>query len=210
MTNPKRCELLGGLSGDGPMYVPVSYDDKEFYNEGTVVRFYKADGSIWIANFKSASSSPKAVFDFPKHDRIVVVAGGIGYVMSPESKTPITLFQDFVFEAPYADEDTLVYLTMDGICIMNVADMLPYATPWPAIIDEIKNVAVEDKVISGWVYTYDIDPDHWFWIDFSFNVDLREITGGILLVRERRDNALLNTQQISIAKSKPWWKFWLE
>ena len=48
----RRYEILDGLPTYGPMYVPVSEDGEPFYSEGFVVRFYKSDGSEWVANFK--------------------------------------------------------------------------------------------------------------------------------------------------------------
>ena len=52
MTTEKQYEILEALPTYGPMYIPVTENDEAFYSEGFPVRFYKSDGTNWVANFK--------------------------------------------------------------------------------------------------------------------------------------------------------------
>jgi hypothetical protein len=77
-------EILNGLPATGPMYVPISSNGEPFHHEGFVVRFYPSNAEAWVANFKGGDSRLFEVFDLAKQNKVLVIAGGEAYLMSPE------------------------------------------------------------------------------------------------------------------------------
>ncbi len=75
MARIKRYEILNSLPPYGPMYIPITEDGDPYYSEGYVIRFYKSDGTDWVANFQPGWTVFDGVFDFPQLDLIVVIAG---------------------------------------------------------------------------------------------------------------------------------------
>lgn len=91
MSDAAQIELLPGLPGDGPMYVPVTPRGEPHYSEGFVARIFRSDHTWWIANFKRGMGSVDAVFDHPELKRIVVIASGELYVMDPDQHQPLAV-----------------------------------------------------------------------------------------------------------------------
>ena len=71
MFKQKRYEVLESLPAYGPMYVPVTDTDEPFYSQGYPVRFYKSDGTTWVANFKPGWTGLNAVYDFNEQKHIL-------------------------------------------------------------------------------------------------------------------------------------------
>ena len=94
MAEKKRYEILESLPVYGPMYIPVTENGEPYYSEGFAVRFYKTDGTNWVANFKPGWTGLNKVFDFPEHDKTIIIAGGLGYIMTPENEKPLSTFGD--------------------------------------------------------------------------------------------------------------------
>ena len=63
------------------MYIPISKDGVPFYSEGYVVRFYKKDGTSWVANFNTGWANFSGIYDFPEFERMVIFAFGHCYIM---------------------------------------------------------------------------------------------------------------------------------
>lgn len=74
------------------MYIPISEDGSPFYHEGYVVRFFPTNAEPWVANFECGMGSVNMVFDLPEHNKIIVLAGGTAYLMSPDIKKPLHVF----------------------------------------------------------------------------------------------------------------------
>jgi len=91
----KRYEVLDGLPTYGEMAIPITYNDELFVSEGYVVKFYKNDGTDWIANFQLGWTDTSKVISSNKSNIIFVVAGGIGYIINPDSIEPINFFDDW-------------------------------------------------------------------------------------------------------------------
>ena len=106
----KRYDILQGLPSYGPMYIPVSEDGEQFYSEGFVVRFYKSDGSEWVANFKPGWTDCSLVVDYTDQNRIVVIAKGQGYIMTPDQPTPIDTFGVGIKDAIKTDDNKIVFV----------------------------------------------------------------------------------------------------
>lgn len=175
MTTEKRYEILNSLPAYGPMYISVTHIDEPFYSEGFVVRFYKSDGTNWVANFQLGWTNFSKVFDFPEHKLVIVVAGGQGYVMSPENVTPKSTFGLTISNAHQTDNRSLVFVTNVNIMVLDNANGEFWHSErisW----DGIKIVKLLDNIIYGLAY----DPTNSIqeWSEFSINLKTKEITGG--------------------------------
>lgn len=89
------------------MYIPISENGEQFYNEHFVVRFFKEDGADWIANFSKGWGIDK-VFEYPNRNMIVVFAGGIGYIMNPNQAKPLKILRSMAKEVFQIDSGELV------------------------------------------------------------------------------------------------------
>src|SRR5690606_22078765 len=120
MQSQKRYDILDGLPSYGPMCIPVSEDGEQFYSEGFVVRFYKPDGSDWVANFKPGWTDFSLVVDYPDKNCIVVIAKGQGYLMKPDQQTPIDTFGIAIKDAIKTENNKIVLV--DDTYVMLIDD----------------------------------------------------------------------------------------
>jgi hypothetical protein len=171
------------------MYIPVAAEDELFYSEGFAVRFFKSDGTEWVANFKPGVTSLCNVLELNEGQNLLVIAHGQCYLMDPDKQEPIA-----VFGGSYLG----IFETGEGRWVLPDSTDLTIVEPdgrhWdsPRISwDGIEISSVEGSVVSGVAFDpmYDVDE----WVEFSFDVDTRELVGGSYY-RER--------------ENKPWWKFW--
>ena len=115
----KRFEVLDGLPAYGDMAVPIVSDDEVFVSEGYVVKFYKDDGSTWIANFPQGLSSLSFVKEIPNNNSVLVVAGGDGYLMNPNHTKPIQEFNYFADEMVERDDGKLILASLAEIIFLD-------------------------------------------------------------------------------------------
>lgn len=173
MQSQKRYEVLNGLPSYGPMYITVSVDGEPFHSEGLVVRFYKSDGSEWVANFYPGWTDCNLLLDYPNKDRIIVIAGGQGYLMTPEQHIPIDTFE--VANEAIKTKDGKIVL-VDDIHVWLVDDM---GIGWESeriSWDGIKDLKLQDHVLTG--LSYDPMDSINEWIPFSVDLETKVVTGG--------------------------------
>jgi hypothetical protein len=195
MQQQKHFEILEGLPTYGPMYIPVSEDGEQFYNEGFVVRFFKSDGTNWVGNFKTGATDFSTAFELTNSDKIVVIAKGQGYIMTPEQTKPIETFGYAISEILQTKDNTFVAADNTDLEIIN-----PDGTIWRSARiswDGIKDLTLQNNIVSGLSFDPMNDADEW--IEFSINVDTKEIDGGSYR-RYYDDNGNY--------KKKPFWKLW--
>lgn len=201
----KRFAVLNSLPAYGPMHVSITDDGHGFWSEGVVVRFYKADGTDWVANFKPGWTSKSEVFDFPQHDCVIVVAGGLAYVMNPESEKPITTFGLTINEIFQTADGGLV--CANGISLLYLDSLTGDFYESERISwDGFKDLKLAGDVVSG--KSYQPMSEGELWTDFSLNLKTREVIGGsyresLVLNPHIAKNHLQNSSQ-----NKPWWKIW--
>lgn len=191
MRREVRHELLEGLPPYGPMYIPVSEDGRPFYSEGVVVRFYRADGTDWVANFEPGWTDLRAVFTFPDTDRVLVVACGCCYVMDPDETQPIAVFG---VDCKYAVRSPDGRLILASTVCLTIVE--PDGTHWNTeriSWDGLEDLRIDGSTVSGMAYHPMLDSDEW--LPFSYDIDHRELVGGSFDWHEP-------------LKKRPWWKFW--
>lgn len=208
MVREKRYEVLKGLPPYGPMYIPVSGDDDPYYSEGYVVKFYKSSGEDWVANFRPGWTSYYKIFDFPKHDTVVVFAGGQGYIMDPDQQSPKMTFGLTIKEVLQGQDGSLI--CSDDIHILTLDNVsgkfwISERISWGGI----KKLELTGRKLRGQSY----QPGDEDWSDFELDLETKEIKGGSF--RE----FLTSNQHLEVGergmlrektqnKRKPWWKIW--
>lgn len=205
MTDKKRYEILDSLPTYGPMYIPVSENDEPFYSEGFPVRFYKSNGTNWVANFRPGWTGLNKVFDFNEHDKTIVIAGGLGYIMTPEKEKPLLIFGLTINEIFQTDNGSLV--CADGISILTLDNLTGELWRSERISwDGFRNLKLNDNIISGQSF----DPTNSIkeWADFSLNIKTKELTGGSYIKFTKSNTEVSKVILEDVNKIKPWWKIW--
>ena len=169
---PKRFEILDGLPAYGPMYIPVSVKGEPFYSEGLVIRFKKSDGSDWVANFSTGWSNFNFVTEYPNANRIIVIAKGQGYIMSPDQEKPIDTFGIGIDYILKTDDNKIILADNCDVWIVNNEGSIWQSKriSW----DGLKDLKLQDNLLTGLSYRPGDDQ----WIPFSINIDTKEIIGG--------------------------------
>lgn len=169
-----KYKILDGLPPYGPMYIPVSESGEEFYNEGFVVRFFKIDGSNWIANFKKGWTKYSDVFELPNTDKIIVIACGQGYIMRAEEQKPVATLGIGITEVLKTHDNRFIAADQTDLEIIE-ADGTTWRTErisW----DGLKGLTLDNNIVNG--LSFDPMNENDGWVPFSFNLDTKELIGG--------------------------------
>ena len=192
----KRYEILEHLPPYGPMYIPVTGDDEPFFSEGFVIRFFKNDGTDWVANFMPGWTQCSFVKDYPNSNIIVVIAKGMGYIMNPEEFKPIQTFGITVKDVIELENGDL--LVADDIYLEIIGGSgIKWKSPrisW----DGFAELKIEKNILTGLSYDPMNDIDEW--TPFEVNLQTKKIEGGSYRKYYKDEE-----QQKGL---KPWWKFW--
>jgi hypothetical protein len=86
--HPKNAfDILPGLPPYGPMALSFPEHGRGLFSEGLVVRFTPFSRNAWIGNFQRGSTGPDTVLEHPDQQHTLVVSGGVGYIIDPETAT---------------------------------------------------------------------------------------------------------------------------
>ncbi|MEQ5791618.1 hypothetical protein J4E06_11185 [Muricauda sp. NFXS6] len=189
MTTEKRYEILDSLPTYGPMYVPISESGEPFYSEGVVVRFFRNDGTDWVANFQPGWTDLKEVIELEESNDLLIIANGTCYLMNPSSEKQVD-----VFGVGYSN----VFKVNNGDLVLqdqtNLTIIKQNGTHWDSeriSWDGLKEIQIEESIVKGLSYDPMYDADEW--VEFSYDLNSKTLEGGSY---HRYDN------------KKPWWKFW--
>ena len=174
MKENKKYEILESLPTYGAMYIPISENGNKFYSEGFVVKFFKDNGTEWIANFATDFGIDK-VIEYSERNLVVVFASGTGYIMNPNKETPLKFFGCMVKEVFQTKNGNLILIDDTGIEILNIETFEIWASErisW----DGFKDLSFDHNVIKGKTYNPMNSEQEWF--DFSLNIKSKEIKGG--------------------------------
>ncbi len=171
----KKYEILESLPTYGKMYIPISQDEENFYSEGFVVRFFKDDGSDWVANFKSIYGLNKVIEC--SNNLIVVIAGGLGYVINPNYEKALGYFGEGLIHNIFETEtEELICVNDTQIEVFNPKNSKVWTSKrisWDGFDDlTFENGILKGKALNPFI-GYDDE-----WVDFSFNLKTKEIEGG--------------------------------
>lgn len=189
MTTKKRYEILNALPTYGPMYVSVTDNGEPFYSEGLPVRFYKTDGTEWIANFQLGWTDLKEIIELEKTQNLLIVACGTCYLMNPNNTNPIEVFGVGYSDIFKASNNRLVLLDQTDLSIIE-----PDGTHWNTeriSWDGLTEIKVKNNLVTGLAFKPMHDADEW--VEFEYDLDTKTLTGGSYYSSENK---------------KPWWKAW--
>jgi hypothetical protein len=188
MEKEKRYKILNSLPVYGPMYVPVTANSIPFYSEGFPVRFYKTNGTDWVANFEPGCTGLNEIFEFEHTQNLLIVACGTCYLMDPDETNPIKVFGGG-YSHTFKASEKLVLQNSTNLTIVE-----PDGKHWDTeriSWDGLADIHIEDHIAHGLSF----DPTHEAdeWVAFSYDLNTKILTGGSY---HRHDNR------------KPWWKIW--
>jgi hypothetical protein len=190
LTEKKKYEILEALPTYGPMYIPVTENDEAFYSEGFPVRFYKSDGTNWVANFKPGWTDLKVIYELKDTPNLLVIACGTCYLMNPDQTIPISIFGVGYSTVFMTEDGRLVLQDQTEITIIetNGNHWGTERISW----DGLKDLKLENSIVTGLSYDPMNDADEW--VSFTYDLDTKVLTGGSYNRYE--------------AIKKSWWKVW--
>jgi hypothetical protein len=169
----RRYEQLKSLPTYGPMYIPVSDNDEPFYSEGLVIRFFRTDETDWVANFKPGWTDLNLLYEL-EFGYLLVIAGGICYIMLPDEKKPVEVFGFNYREALYASDGRIIL--QDSIRLTIIEKNGVYWDSERISWDGFKNLSMEGDIVMG----LSCDPTNGAdeWKPFTYDINTQKITGG--------------------------------
>ena len=78
-------DILPGLPPYGPSALPLPENGRGSFSEGLVVKFFPANRDAWVGNFQRGLTGPDIVLEHPDQRQMIVIAGGTGYIIDPET-----------------------------------------------------------------------------------------------------------------------------
>jgi hypothetical protein len=81
------------------MYISFSATGHAKYSEGFVVEFQPASGDPWVANFAKGLTNFSKAMLHPNGQAVVVVSGGQGYVVDPNTRQLAEMFGGWFVDA---------------------------------------------------------------------------------------------------------------
>ncbi len=183
----KKYEILESLPAYGPMYVPVSENNEDFFAQGFAVRFYRMDKTSWVANFKPGWTGLNEIHEFPDLPNLLVIAGGTCYIMNPEETKPAAVFGVNYKGGLKTPNGRLVLYDLTEITVVETNCQYWHSEriSW----DGIKELRMEGNLVKG--FAYDPMNDSNEWKAFVLDLNTREIIGGSYSLSEN---------------NKHWWK----
>ena len=78
-------DILPGLPPYGPSAILFPESGRGSFSEGLVVKISPSNRETWVGNFQRALSGPDIGLEHPDQRHIIVIAGGVGYIIDPET-----------------------------------------------------------------------------------------------------------------------------
>jgi len=169
-----RYEILEHLPTYGPMPIAVTENGAPYYSAGFPVRFFRTDGTDWVGNFAPGSTKFNAVLPLRDSEHILVIAGGICYVMHPDKTLPIESFGEYYAKALPMEDGRIVLQETSHLSIIH-----PDGTHWNTgaiSFWDFKDIHVEGSIITGQAMTYTGYYEDVF-VPFTYDIDTKTLIG---------------------------------
>ena len=165
-------EILPGLPPYGPGAIPFSPTGQGSHSEGLVVRFIADDGSSWTGNFQPSWTNCELVSRHPNGTNYIVIAGGQGYRVNPDTPTDWEHFGGQIEQAiEIADLNAI--LIGNGLWFELIG---PNGNLWKSrriSWDGMAELRIDNLELFGRSWS----PEN-RWYDFSLNLVDGAVTGG--------------------------------
>jgi hypothetical protein len=155
------------------MPIAVTENGVPFYGAGFPVRFFRTDGMDWVGNFARGATSFNAVFSLRDSENILVIAGGISYIMHPDKTTPVEAFDEDYDKAFPLENGRIV---LQGNCRFCIVE--PDSSHWHTdaiYFWDFKDVRVQDNIITGQAVAYNNYCDDVEFVAFTYNIDTKTL-----------------------------------
>jgi hypothetical protein len=171
------------------MHVSIAGKGDRFYSEGFAVRFFKDDGTDWVANFKPGWTDLKQVIEFQNTQNLIIVACGTCYLMNPNDTVPLEVFGGAFSDIFQASNNRLVLQEQIDLTIIESDGKFWHTEriSWDGLAD----LKVENNMVTGLSFSPTCDADEW--VPFVYDLNTKTLTGGSFHIYDIK---------------KPWWKFW--
>lgn len=171
------------------MYIPVTESGEPYYSEGFPVRFYKSDGTEWVANFQPGWTDFKEIVQLEETTNLLVIALGTCYLMNVDETKPIKVFGIGFSKVLRTEKSQYILQDQTDLTIVE-----PNGEHWNSeriSWDGIKEIEYENGIVKGLSYDPMYDADEW--VEFSYDLENKTLTGGSYHIWDNK---------------KPWWKIW--
>jgi hypothetical protein len=161
-----KFEILTGLPPYGPPALPFPASGERAFREGLVVRFHSEAGDLWIGNFQRGFfESFDFAIDHPDRRQVIVIAGGEGYFVDPQSRRQTHGFGGDISFAQYIEGLNLVLIAGRTEVAAFSADGQGWNSErlsW----DGLRHLAVSGSILNGEAWS----PVSSAWFPFALNL----------------------------------------
>lgn len=160
-------QILAGLPATGPYPEQFSVDGRGMHREGFVLRVTPGGGAPWAGNFQRGLTGFSGAFPHPDGTSLVVIAGGDGYVVDPETRALRSVLAGVYSGAWIWNEGSLLILDHSGVSFESIG---PDGTIWTTrriSWDGFRDVRIKGEKLLGEAWS----PAGNYWS--AFEVDLR-------------------------------------
>ena len=190
-TKNNKFAVLDSLPAYGVMYVPITPFNVNAYSEGFVIRFFKNDGTNWVANVYLGGKSFNRIRAFKKCNLLLIIAGGRCYLINPDNEHVYDSL-DYVGFNSLIENPLGGFILEDSLGIMIFDEMGNYNYEYGISYGGFKNLTIQNNVLCG--YALDSNSSHNQDYYFSLNLKSNKLKGG--------------APQPSGSSFTSWWKFW--
>jgi hypothetical protein len=173
---PFAFQVLGGLPPYGPSPEQFTAGSKRTHTEGLVVEFEPTGGTPWVANFQCGLTAYSNVVAHPNGQDLVIIAGGVGYVVRPQERKMIAnfgggvlgLWSIPVFNFLLFNDSGVAFsalgsegwcwktrrISWDGFEAIEIAEKTIYGRAWNAVVRcwEPFRIEIATGLVSGGAY----------------------------------------------------------
>lgn len=159
-----RYEVLTGLPTYGPMALPFSAGGWTGawggHSEGLVVKFYPIAKDAWVGNFQPGSGGWQGVVEHPNEQHLIVVSGGQGYVVDPETHQLVSLLPGDIQHVVSLPELGAIVVS-DGLSFEAIKSSGVWWRSPRISWDKIRNIKVEGTTLRGEASMPTAGEDQW-------------------------------------------------
>jgi hypothetical protein len=165
-------KILPGLPPYGPCALPFPENGRGSFSEGLVVQFFPSSENSWIGNFQRGFRAPDTVLEHPDGRHIIVIAGGEGYIINPETGKQIAQLSHIMYAFAVSELGAIVL--GDDVRFESFRAEGFWWQSERISWDGFRNIGVSGTTLTGESYSA---PDQ-AWSPFSLDLTSGERIGG--------------------------------